>query len=252
MKLYKNKERLKEHYTNLEESMPEIAVICNCCTATIHNWLKKFEIERRNNSESKLIKNPDVKYKNKDFLYEQYLELKKSMQEIAETCNCGIGTIKKWLKKFKIKIRSLSESHLGQTAWNKGKIGVYSPETLKQMSEAKKGHIPWNKGKKNCFLEKTLRQMSKSRKGRIVWNKGKTGVYSKETRKLMSDVHKGKMIGDKHPNWNPNRAEVYAPYGENFYNEQLRNERWNLQHGRDLLTGEKLEYGFKSHYHHID
>lgn len=43
---------------------------------------------------------------------------------------------------------NLSESHLGQVAWNKGKKGV-SEETRKKMSDAKKGKEPWNKGNKS-------------------------------------------------------------------------------------------------------
>jgi len=40
-------------------------------------------------------------------------------------------------------------------------------------------------------------------------------------------------------------------YGPNFYNQELRKLKWNLQKGRDMLTGIKLVKG-NSHYHHID
>lgn len=57
----------------------------------------------------------------------------------------------------------ISESNKGKTAWNKGKTGIFSEETLKHLSEshkniseetrqkmrnAKKNYIPWNKGNK--------------------------------------------------------------------------------------------------------
>ena len=64
----------------------------------------------------------------------------------------------------------------------------------------------------------------------------------------MSEIKKG----DNNPNWNPNRVEVYAPYGENFYDKELRNEKWKFQNGRDMLTGTKLDSKKKNDYHHID
>ena len=42
---------------------------------------------------------------------------------------------------------------------------------------------------------------------------------------------------EKNPNWNLDRASVYAPYGENFHNKILRQARWQLQSGRCLLSG---------------
>ena len=77
-------------------------------------------------------------------------------------------------------------------------------------------------------------------------NKGK--IRTDEARKNISEAKKGV----KNPNWNPNRAEVYAPYGENFYNEKLRNNKWDLQNGRDMLTGTELNPNKKNDYHHID
>lgn len=43
-------------------------------------------------------------------------------------------------------IKRISDGHLGQVAWNKGKTGIYSEEHLKRMSESRKG-IPTKKRK---------------------------------------------------------------------------------------------------------
>ncbi len=275
-KLYQNKDFLYEQYINQKKSTIEIAEFCNCSDVSIQNWLRKFEIEIRNNSEAQLIKNSNAKYKIRDFLYEQYIIQQKSTIEIAKECNVKSNeTIINWLKRFEIPIRNNneacntersrkrnSEAHKGKIPWNKGKAGIYSSETLKLMRESHK--------KENLSSE-TLKLMSDARKGKkntpetkkkqseAMKRKYENGCihpmkdkhHTPESKQLISRANKGrpkseewkkKMRGDrnpfygkgylrlrdKNPNWNPNRAERYAPYGENFYNELLRSQKWNL------------------------
>ena len=238
-------------------------------------------------------------YQNKEWLFQKYIIEMNSMGKIGKMGKCSYQTIRNWLRKFGILIRTASESNKGKKRTN---------ETKQRISVAKKGCIPWNKGKTGVYSEETKKKWSKIRKGKSTWNKGIP--CSDEVKHKISDANKGKkkpcteehkkkqseaskkrkemdgyinspktrmkisktlkekynngyinpmygksredMKGEKNFNWNPNRAEVYAPYGENFYNEHLRSERWNLQNGRDLLTGQKLEWGKKAHYHHID
>lgn len=52
----------------------------------------------------------DYRYRNKEWLFHQYIDLKKSMNEIAKICNASYNTIRDWSIKFKIQIRSKSES----------------------------------------------------------------------------------------------------------------------------------------------
>ncbi len=90
----------------------------------------------------------------------------------------------------------------GQEAWNKGRTGIYAPETLAKMRTAHLGkipankgiaataeqklrnkishleQIPWNKGKTDCYSPETILQMKASLKGRVVWNKGICGPAS--------------------------------------------------------------------------
>ncbi len=79
--------------------------------------------------------------------------------------------------------------------------------------------------------------------------------HSEKTKKLIS-IEKIKFHKE-HPdfqrgNKNSNRAVVYAPYGPNFYNPTLRQAKWELQSGRCLLSGNKLN-PYKTHtYHHFD
>lgn len=70
-----------------------------------------------------------LKYKDKDWLYDQYITQKKSAPEIANICNCEKTAILRWLEKFKIKRRSPSEAI---------KIAMNKPEVKKKLSKAMK------------------------------------------------------------------------------------------------------------------
>ena len=72
-------------------------------------------------------------------------------------------------KKFSEELkRKLSESHLGQKAWNKGKTGIYSEETKRKMGAGNRGKpsVCGMLGKKHT--EETKQKM----RGKIPWNKG--------------------------------------------------------------------------------
>jgi len=78
-----------------------------------------------------------MSYKNKDWLENQYLVLKKSTVQIAKECNVNsAGTIYYWVKKLSIKVRNPSESHKGKKL---------SEVHIRKISEAMKGenHPKW-------------------------------------------------------------------------------------------------------------
>ena len=50
------------------------------------------------------------KYKNKYWLYKEYIKEQLSAQQVAKACNCNIGTILKWLGKFNIPKRGRAEA----------------------------------------------------------------------------------------------------------------------------------------------
>lgn len=335
-------------------------------------------IENEINEKYDVVIMEEKKYQDREWIYEQYIILKKNTTKIGKEINVTGATIRYWLKRFNIPIRTLNEAF-------KGRKRVFSEEHKKKISEANKGKTSPRKGKNLSEMhkrkisesskgkklsEETKRKLSDFHKGKKLSNehrkkiseantgkkrtdkqkqniskamKGKNKgkkvseetkkkisesqlkrkeingyINSSETRKKisktrkervekgeiekmigiknpmygkhlseehkkkLSEAHLGKELseairkrmnkdkigkprseevrnqiseslkGEKHWRWNSNRDEVYAPYGENFYNNQLREEKWDLQKGRDLLTGTKLEEGKKSHFHHID
>lgn len=107
----------------------------------------------------------------------------------------------------------------GQVPWNKGRVGVYSEETMALMRKNngmrdklpsgafKKGNVPWNKGltKETSEIVANIALKEKGRKGRTPWNKGLTketderlraaGEKSSEKKKGREAWNKGKKGG---------------------------------------------------------
>lgn len=51
----------------------------------------------------------EEKFRSKGFLKGQYLGFRKSLEEIANECNCSSETVRRWLRRFQIPIRSYPE-----------------------------------------------------------------------------------------------------------------------------------------------
>ena len=85
--------------------------------------------------------------------------------------------------------RKISDSNKGRTAWNKGKLGIYSKESLKKISDSSKKRY----GEKNGFYGKkhtkeSKIKMSESRKGKGNSFYGKK--HSPETLRKIQETRK--------------------------------------------------------------
>lgn len=83
-------------------------------TPTIRHWLKKHGAVLRSSAESSRINrglNALQRFKDAQWLYEQYVVSQKSVDEIATMEKCSNGTISKWLQKHKIKTRQRGHTH---------------------------------------------------------------------------------------------------------------------------------------------
>lgn len=98
-------------------------------------------------------------YKDEEWLREKYNEKRMSQREIAEIAGCSHETIRRWMKKYDIRVRDSSERIETQWEGNKErrqraaenmmknvrpeapqiKHGEHRPETIEKMSEAKVG-----------------------------------------------------------------------------------------------------------------
>jgi hypothetical protein len=271
-KLYQNKDWLEHQYIIEKNSMAKIAKICKVSDQTILNWLIKNNIERRTISEANKGRYFSEEHRNnlsnagkgrrhseetkqkigkasKGRYFSREMKNKMSKSKIGKK-NHFYG--KHHSEESKQKNR---EKHLGKEGYWKDKK---RPEFSGENHPMKGKHHSEESKQKN--REKHLGKHHSDESKKKISNSHKGKILSKEIRQKISETRKErikngeieKLYGDKNPNWNPNREEVKNLYGYNFYDIKLRSERWDLQHGRDLLTGEKLEWGFYSKYHHID
>lgn len=117
-------------------------------------------------------------------------------------------------------------AHIGNEPWNKGKINVYSEETLKAISESGKGRIPPNKGISPS--EETKEKNREWHLGKEPWNKGLLGYHS----------------GKNHWNWQDGIS--FEPYCKKFNEKnkekiRIRDNRVCQECGKtELKNGKKL------------
>jgi len=104
-KLYQNKEWLRGKYIEENLSTIKIGKLCEVTGTTIGNWLRKFNIKCTYNIPE------DTRYRNKNWLENEYMDKKLSTVQIGKICNVDNKVIHKWLKRYDIPLRSTGEGH---------------------------------------------------------------------------------------------------------------------------------------------
>ena len=169
--LFENKDWLYQKYLVEELSTIQIAELCKCGKRTISRRMKRFNIKIRTFSEAQNIAkksraprhSEDRPYKHKSWLQQKYLKEKLSLSQIGELCKVDQVTIHNWMKKFGIKIRTLSDAN---------KLNWTQPGMKKRMIEIMKIV------QKRPEIKEKKRQSSKER-----W-------ADPEYKKRMSEIHK--------------------------------------------------------------
>lgn len=96
---HQNEDYLKHQFLELEIPAVVIAKNNNVHADTIWYWLKK-----------RSIKKEEPKYRDEEWLRNQYIILEKSKQEIVKICKADWYTIGRYLLKFGIPERTISEA----------------------------------------------------------------------------------------------------------------------------------------------
>ncbi len=100
------KEELNQLYLQERKNTREIAELLGVSSRTILNWLKKYGVKIRSNSEAHLPE--DVTKPSKKQLENLYVKNRKDIAEISEELNVSVFPISKWLKQYGIPIRNQS------------------------------------------------------------------------------------------------------------------------------------------------
>jgi uncharacterized protein YjcR len=99
---YRDSEWLREQYLGQKCSMGEIAKKCDCSSRTIQQWLDTHGIDTRPVGRPVVEK----RLKDKEWLYDQYVNQQQSTYDIAEKCDCTQQTVTNWLHRHDIETRS--------------------------------------------------------------------------------------------------------------------------------------------------
>ncbi len=101
---------LIKEYKQKKKSSLRIAKVLKCSHATVCNKLKKYNIPRRTPNELQKGKN---RYNlSKDFLVKEYINNKKTAEQIAKQVGCSQLTVLRHLRNYNIKVRNNSESQI--------------------------------------------------------------------------------------------------------------------------------------------
>lgn len=108
-------------------------------------------------------------YRNKEWLENQYITLRKSIQQIATEINIGRTTINTWLIKFNIPRRSYSEALKGKPKSEEHKRKLSESEKGKIISEEHKKRLSeLNRGENNPNWKGGRRKMGDG--SILIWN----------------------------------------------------------------------------------
>lgn len=99
--LCKNEVWLREKYWDEGLNTTEIAGLADITPSTVHKWMIRHNIPRRSTDEMAEM-SKYAQYKNREWLWEQYVDRGLSTYEIADNVGCSFQTVCKWLEEFDI------------------------------------------------------------------------------------------------------------------------------------------------------
>jgi len=102
---------LFKKYILEKKSIPIIANEVSLNHSTVHRYLIKYKIKRRNISQANHNKKQYELILTKDFLIREYIKNRKSTISIAKKLKCTGETVRLYLKKYNIKIRNAEGSN---------------------------------------------------------------------------------------------------------------------------------------------
>jgi len=212
------------------------------------------------------------KYRDKNWLYQKYWVEKLNTYQMGEMAGCSNKTISWWMNCYNIKIRTLSESHIGKPLKEMGHIHGCQCGVCKSKRGERKGERSHWYGKQHTDKAKMkISQLSKGRKHtkeskRRMSELAKGKKHTKETRTKMSIWHKGKKLSEETKRrisiarfdidyyWEYNTTRSAFPYNDKF-NYYFKRKIRNFYDNKCVITGmtnkeHKKKYGRNLDIHH--
>ena len=112
MRPYSHKDWLVREYIEKKRSISEIAQECDAGVSYVSYFLDKFGIWRDDNRRKRYEHRipQHTNYTDREWLYDQYVNQKKTFIQIATECGVAKATIKYWLYKLEVPTRHGSEA----------------------------------------------------------------------------------------------------------------------------------------------
>lgn len=134
-----NKDWLYDQYMVQRNSTTVIGKFLGCSSTCISRYLKNYDIKILSNSERKLPNNIFIKISDATWLYDQYVNKKKSCVDIGNELGCSDITINNYLKLANIQIRNTLENVYRNT-----------PEILEKLNDKDWLYDQYVNRKKTC------------------------------------------------------------------------------------------------------
>ena len=116
-----DKDWLYEQYVTNNISALAISKLVGCSAVTVGEYIKKHNIQKRNILESRVCASSIVCLENKEWLYNEYIILNKSLKDIGDMLGVSISFVSKYIKLHKI-----SKSYTEAFVKNKTSIELLS------------------------------------------------------------------------------------------------------------------------------
>lgn len=117
-----NEEWLRKQYVEKKRSICDIADELGTTTTPIRNKFEQYGIESRSRSDTQLPDEATDRLEDEEWLRNQYIEKQRSTRNIANELNISRITVRRWLIRYSIKVRSNVQEpghldHLVRSTW---------------------------------------------------------------------------------------------------------------------------------------